>query len=196
MLAHMTANRIREAALAMFAEAGYDGVTLAEIAKAVGIKTPSIYAHFASKERLFLALFEEAARKETDRFAAFLEARAGGSCEAAMFAAFGYCTDEDRSTGGQAFLKRTMLMPPRHLKARLQEQFMRYEAAVTEQLARMLETGMASGELPRSGTAEAVAVFYALVDGLLVESQLYSTEVYRERQRVAWAAFWKVLSGG
>lgn len=73
---------------------------------------------------------------------------------------------------------------------------MRYEAAVTEQLARMLETGMASGELPRSGTAEAVAVFYALVDGLLVESQLYSTEVYRERQRVAWAAFWKVLSGG
>lgn len=50
----MTAERIKQAALALFAEKGYDATTLSEIAEKIGIKKPSIYAHYPGKMELFL----------------------------------------------------------------------------------------------------------------------------------------------
>ncbi|CAK7006374.1 MAG: hypothetical protein DELT_00254 [Desulfovibrio sp.] len=52
----MSAERIKNAALLRFAAQGYDATSLAEIAGDVGIKTPSIYAHFSSKQDLFRQL--------------------------------------------------------------------------------------------------------------------------------------------
>ncbi|MBD2807322.1 helix-turn-helix transcriptional regulator, partial [Xenorhabdus sp. ZM] len=45
----MTANRIKAVALSHFARYGYEGTSLANIAQEVGIKKPSIYAHFKGK---------------------------------------------------------------------------------------------------------------------------------------------------
>ncbi|MBZ5487421.1 TetR/AcrR family transcriptional regulator [Halomonas aquamarina] len=56
--------RIVEAAVTHFAAANYDGASLSAIAEAVGIRKASLYAHFASKEALFMAAFEEALSKE------------------------------------------------------------------------------------------------------------------------------------
>ena len=47
-----TLRRIYEAALVRFAERGYHGTSVREIADACGIKASSIYAHVPSKERL------------------------------------------------------------------------------------------------------------------------------------------------
>lgn len=47
-----TLRRIYEEALVLFAERGYHGVSVREIADACGIKASSIYAHVPSKERL------------------------------------------------------------------------------------------------------------------------------------------------
>lgn len=55
----MTATRIKEATFELVAKKGYEGTTLAEIAKLVGIKKPSIYAHFSSKEEIFITVLEE-----------------------------------------------------------------------------------------------------------------------------------------
>ncbi|CBY60034.1 similar to transcriptional regulator, TetR family, N-terminal part [Listeria monocytogenes SLCC7179] len=60
----MTKKLIKEVALTLFAEKGYDGTALSEIAKAVGIKTPSLYAHFASKEALFLEVYQDSIQME------------------------------------------------------------------------------------------------------------------------------------
>lgn len=51
-----TAARIQDAAMARFAAQGFDGTSLVEIASDVGIKAPSIYAHFRSKDALYLSL--------------------------------------------------------------------------------------------------------------------------------------------
>jgi AcrR family transcriptional regulator len=49
---------IIEAALRVFADGSYRGVTTAEIAKAAGISEPILYRHFASKRDLYLAAIE------------------------------------------------------------------------------------------------------------------------------------------
>lgn len=58
-----TKKRILEKALELFALNGYDSVSVGEIAKAVGIKAPSLYNHFASKRAIFDAIVEATASK-------------------------------------------------------------------------------------------------------------------------------------
>src|SRR5688572_997624 len=48
-----TRRRLREAAVALFAERGLHGVTSAQIARHAGVATGTFYLHFADKEALF-----------------------------------------------------------------------------------------------------------------------------------------------
>jgi len=50
-----TYEEILEAAAKAFSKNGYNGTSLAEIAKAVGIKTPALYYHFKSKNEILYA---------------------------------------------------------------------------------------------------------------------------------------------
>lgn len=62
-----TKQRILDKALELFATQGYDSVSVGEIAKAVGIKAPSLYNHFPSKQAIFDAIMEAtAAQYEAD----------------------------------------------------------------------------------------------------------------------------------
>ncbi|TDO90099.1 TetR family transcriptional regulator [Halanaerobium saccharolyticum] len=52
-----TREKILNESLDLFAENGYHGTSMREIAKAVGIKGSSIYNHFSGKEEIFSELF-------------------------------------------------------------------------------------------------------------------------------------------
>ena len=54
-----TRGRIVEQAFALFAERGYRGVSVRDIAVAVGIKDASLYNHFPSKQAIFDAIVHE-----------------------------------------------------------------------------------------------------------------------------------------
>jgi AcrR family transcriptional regulator len=53
-----TAERILDVAEEVFAEKGYEGATLREVASRVGIRTPSLYNHFDGKDSLYAAVLE------------------------------------------------------------------------------------------------------------------------------------------
>ena len=62
-----TKQRILDAALELFSDHGFDTVSVGQIAKAVGIKAPSLYNHFSGKQAIFDAIFEAtAAQYERD----------------------------------------------------------------------------------------------------------------------------------
>ena len=48
-----TKQKIQKEAMTLFAEKGYGAVYVGDIAKAVGIKTPSLYKHYRSKQDIF-----------------------------------------------------------------------------------------------------------------------------------------------
>lgn len=52
--------------LRLFSTKGYDAVTVADIAHAVGIRAPSLYNHFASKQEIFDSILAEMNRRYED----------------------------------------------------------------------------------------------------------------------------------
>ncbi len=69
----ITAERILDAAERLFAERGYGATTLRDVAAAVGIRNPSLYNHFSSKDSLYAAVLERGIRPVLDMLAAEVE---------------------------------------------------------------------------------------------------------------------------
>ncbi len=63
-----TKERILEEALTLFAENGYDGTGVDLIAERVGIKGPSLYRHFKSKEEILCTLIDSAEERYEEMF--------------------------------------------------------------------------------------------------------------------------------
>lgn len=53
-----TKEKITESALELFSQRGYDGVSIRDIARAVGIRESSIYNHFESKRDIFDSILD------------------------------------------------------------------------------------------------------------------------------------------
>ena len=67
-----TKQKILKEALNLFSEKGYHAVYVGDIAEAVGIKAPSLYKHYKSKQDIFNAILEEM-KSGYDRQAAALK---------------------------------------------------------------------------------------------------------------------------
>lgn len=63
-----TKERILDEALTLFAENGYDGTGVEQIAEKVGIKAPSLYKHFKGKEDILNALIDSAEKRYEESF--------------------------------------------------------------------------------------------------------------------------------
>lgn len=78
--AERTRADLLDAARRVFAEKGYEGASVGDVAAAAGYTKGAVYANFGSKEELFLEL----ARQLTDLDAAFLRARPGEDVRSAF----------------------------------------------------------------------------------------------------------------
>ena len=63
-----TKERILDAALSLFAENGYKGTSVEQIANIVGIKAPSLYKHYKGKEDILNALLDSAEARYEEMF--------------------------------------------------------------------------------------------------------------------------------
>lgn len=64
----VTPAAVREVALRLFAEKGYHGTALSEVASALGIRTPSLYNHIDSKQELLAEVLATTSRGVLDDF--------------------------------------------------------------------------------------------------------------------------------
>lgn len=94
-----TKQRILSEALKLFASKGYEAVSVAQIAGAVGIKAPSLYKHYESKRDIFHSIVTEVERLEALRSADLklpegsMQDMAAGFCAVSMEGLKKYCRD-------------------------------------------------------------------------------------------------------
>jgi TetR/AcrR family transcriptional regulator len=72
------ARSIMDAATSLFAEQGFDAVSVAEIARKAGVSKANVFHHFPTKDDLYMAVTKEASAEHADFAESLLQAP--GSC--------------------------------------------------------------------------------------------------------------------
>lgn len=186
-----TTQHIQEAGLRLFARQGYEATPLSAIAQEVGIRTPSLYNHFASKEALFIALVKDVEQEMRALISKSLTTQANQTVAAHLEQLLHATSDFVFDSSKGVFYKRFLLFPPPALADVLQDINRDSEAAIDQPLRQCWQRGVAQGEL-RADLSERdfISAIYCVMDGLFSESFLYTRSEFDTRLASVWRVLW------
>lgn len=187
---------IKRAALSLFNENGYEGARLADIAKKVNIKTPSIYFHFASKEQLFTELFNDIRDIKLANITV-LQHKLNEFCSAKDRL---FCLYSDFSNRGyednpeMIFWKRCALFPPGFLRDKINHDLILYQNKFVDELLRpVILAGIKSSELKKMDINRSIVVFLSMIQGMFSEYRYSEPKAYQEKIVILWEYFWDAI---
>lgn len=187
---------IRDAALSQFAEHGYEGTSLSGIAGAVGIKTPSLYAHYASKDDLFLQVVQHAFRLEERRIVSYFSSHAHKTLEEVLYGFFAWIEGEYHNCSTAKFVLRMSFFPPVNLTQQVMAVVIPFYAKMERLLQSYMLQADASQKLLRTSPAQAALAFTTIVDGTIVDLLYDEGRAYRRRVEAVWPIMWHGMSIG
>jgi AcrR family transcriptional regulator len=178
--------RIVEAARRLFAQHGFDEVTMAEVAAEAGVARATVFNHFGSKHALVEGITEEVLKYYQGMLRNALADTATPTpmLVRALFDGMGAGIEEDRR------FYRSVFREMEKIRLGLDEGGPGQQAgmAALELLVRLLSRGQERGELSRSLPAEDLAsAFSSLVNGTIIH-WLYADAADPLRQRMQRAA--------
>ncbi|GGF24435.1 TetR family transcriptional regulator [Halobacillus andaensis] len=186
----MTEQRIIDASLECFAHSGYQNTSLADIADKVGIKKPSLYNHFSSKEAIFLRVLDEVAQKELNHLKGFTEYTKDRCIKEQIHEVFNLYVDHMSYSTEGAFFKRFTFFPPEEFADEIHQVFVRTEEQVIKIIGPIFQKGIDSGVIRPLHLNELTSAFYTIIDGLFLEENFYDRATLVERQRASFKIFW------
>lgn len=192
-MSKLTSDLLREVALKQFAMHGYEGTSLALIANEVGIKKPSIYAHFKNKEELFTQTLVYAVKCELAFIEEVVKQKENKSLKDTLYSYITEYMERCEENSSTKFFIRTAFFPPMQFKRYVNEASNMYVDELEKLINSLFEENshsLSDGISPNS----AASTFLTLIDGLLVEL-LYGKSSRLERRKVeSWNVFWNVIS--
>ncbi|MGG3916113.1 TetR/AcrR family transcriptional regulator [Rossellomorea vietnamensis] len=180
---------IKNVALDLFGQKGYEDTSLAEIAKEVGIKKPSIYNHFRSKEDLFIEVLEDLIVSEVT---AYRKTECTMNQEEPLTnirMLFDLFCHRLMTTKEALLWKRVTFFPPEQFKDFIQEQFIHFERVTTSILVTVYKEGVNQEMFQEVSEDEFVASFLCLVDGVFLEHHYYTEKIFQQRIESAWKVY-------
>ncbi|WLR57417.1 TetR/AcrR family transcriptional regulator [Mesobacillus subterraneus] len=192
-------DRINKEALNLFAERGYYGTSLSMIAKAVGIRKSSIYAHYNSKDELFISVIKYVAniyKAETEQFFSKLKEQ-NQPVEHQLFQVFCWYMQLwiDKKDVTKLW-RRVSVFPPEHLENDIKSISAETVAqSFHNELADIFRQGVENGELRNAPSGNLVNLFQILIDGILTARLLKGNEDTAELLHDGWHHFWSGIKG-
>lgn len=144
------ADRICLAAVAHFAERGYDAASLNDIAESVAIRKASLYSHFSGKDELYLAAFNDAIHVESGYVSRCLARRYGQSPHL-------------------RFLLKAAYLPPRHLQQLMDENYEGYLGLLLDGFRQRLQAWAGGHPLAPESVRLYGQAYLGIVDSLHVK---------------------------
>lgn len=195
-MSYSTSDLIKQHALQLFAQKGYFGTSLNDVASLVGIKKPSLYAHFKNKDDLYITILQELMDTFIDRVAIdSLEIQSSSTkplLKRLLINMIDFWKDE---TLGLLY-KRTLLFPEEKFRSSIHEHFLQTESYTTDILSNIFNKGLQNGEIPPQPLEPLIDAYYCLIDGLFVQRFFYSSSDYDKKAEHAFEHFWKATEIG
>jgi AcrR family transcriptional regulator len=160
----MTKQLILERALEFFTDRGYEGASLEDIARAVGIRKASIYAHYDGKTSIFLAVFDdilEEYARTVDALTAPSEEGALNALERIFLSFIDYCHGNRK----MFFWDRYFYYPPECVKDTIVPKTLETQEDFLERILWWMERGVARGELRAQPATNLALSYYYLMIG-------------------------------
>ena len=181
----MTKQLILDHALKLFTYKGYEGASMDDIARAVGIRKASLYAHFDGKESIFSAIFDDILA-EYERYIHGLtrlsDETAPAGLERIFLSFIDYCYDNPK----MYFWDRYFYYPPAFLRDYIREKTLETERLFLARIRRLMEQGAGNGEI-RGGDTEGMTLsYYYMMIGLSMSVRMYERADLLRDARAAW----------
>ncbi|MEH7346281.1 TetR/AcrR family transcriptional regulator [Bacillus sp. JJ1532] len=187
-----TKDQIIEAAKRLFAQHGYEGTTLSQIAKEVGIQKPSIYNHFKSKNDLYLYVADMVMDALLMRMQDTYERHRNEDLETRLYLLFKNSCDFILNKQEGMMYVRFLLFPPVELKEEVKAIVEKGDNEIDEIVNKLYTQGIEEGQLRDIPEQTFQSAFYFLLDGLFTESFIYDD--FLNRFEKAWTVFWYGVS--
>ncbi|MDX6152584.1 TetR/AcrR family transcriptional regulator [Marinococcus sp. PL1-022] len=190
-----TRERIIHTSLELFTERGYEGTTLAAIAGQIGIQKPSLYAHFANKEALFLATVKKAVLEYNQIVSSELKALGAESAEIQLKTLLYRLAEVyyDEYTISQ-FYYRFLFFPPPGLGPQMQELVEYHGSAADQHIEAVVQQGKNDGKIEPSIASDLITETYlTLLSGIDFDTRYYDFNKEQIRTHVdrIWQVFWR-----
>lgn len=185
----MTVNRIRDAAIYHFSKYGYEGTSLADIAQHVGIKKPSLYAHYKNKEEIFFCCLDYALQSSIGFLQQFIHNHQQLTAERLLYQFLNHYQQQASDHGTLMFCLRTLYFPPYPFREQVIERANKHIAAFGQLLSPLFAQAQAAGLLRDVDVDRATEAYLCLFDGLMVELMYAGAEGFQYRLEAAWRIF-------
>lgn len=188
----MTAQKIMSVALRHFARNGYEGASLADIATEVGIKKPSIYNHFKGKDDLFMAVYQEAAKRELYFVEAYLKPDRNVQLDGQLMGFLSGYKERYEQEEDTKFFLRMSFFPPVHLQQQSMKLSLSYIDQMADQAKVLFKSAKEDGLIHADVTIEqATGAYMAVLDSIFVEMLYGDHDHLMRRLEAAWHVFWR-----
>lgn len=191
----MKSNEIKEAALKYFTIHGYEGASLSLIAKEVGMKKQSIYAHFEGKDDLFLQVLRDAKETELSLTLQYFSKVDSQDPEKDLYGFLHFVIDLFQKNRQLKFWLRMTFFPPAHLAKIIEKEVIeiqeKVEAILNSKFQDWINAKVIVGDVAKTPTL----AFLGIVDSIMLELAYGNDEkLLEDKLKASWTVFWRGIS--
>ncbi|MBE0451193.1 MAG: TetR/AcrR family transcriptional regulator [Clostridia bacterium] len=177
--------KIIASAFELFAKKGIS-FTLAEVAKEVGIRKASIYAHFESKELLLNEIID----KEKNEY--FFEISQENDDLKRIY--YGILNYYSNSHTKLLFWKRLLLLPPEAIEPSILIKIHQLLDERFEIVNELIKKEAKKRHINHNHEESICIMFFSLIHGLLSSELIYHSHDINEHYEFIWNQFWKGIN--
>lgn len=187
-----TKEKIVQESRDFFTKYGYEETSMAMIAEQVGIKKPSLYAHYKSKEEIFISVLEH----EAADYVKSIENHLKCTDQPSLNILYGLLIEHALYDGVSAdFYYRYARYQPLELQAAIAEQYEETDAFISKLFFEFIERGKENGEIdPSLSNAQVYDTYFLMIDGLSSTPVMLKEDYKRKGVEHIWEVFKRGIS--
>ncbi len=188
---------ILEQGIKLFARDGYAGAGMSELARRVGVRKASLYAHYRGKKEIFRGVFTLVLQRYSahlGRIESTLDRGVpmqGRLCE--IFSSYAsYFSDAE----AMRFWYRVYMTPPAFMKREIYQTSLAVELRFLRRLTRLFRDAMAAGECRKQNAGHVATAFYQLLMGFGMTAAFYPSMGGERSIQESVSVFWRGVGPG